>query len=114
GNAYVTGSTSNKDLPVSEGGLPYSGGYSTDAYVVKLNTTGTALAYVTYLGGSRDDFGRGIAVDSAGNAYVLVFTYSGNFPTTAGSFRPTVNGLQTDTIAVAKLSLDDAGHVFLG
>ena len=38
--------------------------------MTKLNPTGSALIYSTYLGGSNDDFGFGIAVDGAGNAYV--------------------------------------------
>jgi hypothetical protein len=49
--------------------------------VAKLNPTGSALVYSTYLGGSGDDFGYGIAVDSSGNAYVTGETFSHNFPT---------------------------------
>jgi hypothetical protein len=58
-----------------------------DAFVTKFNAAGSALVYSTYLGGSRDEQGRGIAVDSAGNAYVTGFTKSTNFPT--------VNALQS-------------------
>ena len=54
---------------------------ASDAFVAKLNPTGSALVYSTYLGGSVDDFGYGIAVDSAGDAYVTGFTESTNFPT---------------------------------
>ena len=58
-----------------------------DAFVTKINATGTAIVYSTYLGGSGDDFGSGIAVDTAGNAYVTGLTNSPgtNFPGTAGS-----------------------------
>src|SRR5262249_44325219 len=55
------------------------GGY--DAFVAKLNASGSALVYATYLGGSGDDVANGIAVDLAGNAYVTGWTYSANFPT---------------------------------
>src|ERR1019366_175511 len=52
-----------------------------DAFVAKLSPTGSALVYSTYLGGSGNDQGTGIAVDSFGNAYVTGFTASRNFPT---------------------------------
>ncbi|PYV36234.1 MAG: cell surface protein, partial [Acidobacteria bacterium] len=62
-----------------------------DAFVTKLNATGSALVYSTYLGGSTDDFGIGIAVDSAGNAYVAGRTNSTNFPT-ASPFQAAFGG----------------------
>ena len=52
--------------------------------MTKLNPAGSALVYSTYLGGSGDDNGNGIAVDAAGNAYVTGSTRSTNFPTTPG------------------------------
>ena len=62
-------------------------------FVTKLNPTGTALAYSTYLGGSQVDDGRAIAVDSAGNAYAVGFSSSTDFPTTpARSTRPPTAG----------------------
>src|SRR4029079_10543064 len=63
-----------------------------DAFVTKLNANGTALIYSTYLGGTDYDDPRGIAIDSAGNAYVTGETASIDFPTTAGSFQPTHHG----------------------
>ena len=89
GNAYVTGYTVG-GFPGTAGSLiqsTYGGGlfYGSDAFVTKLNAAGTALVYSTYLGGSGDDFGDGIAVDPAGNAYVTGQTSSSNFPGTAGS-----------------------------
>ena len=72
GNAYVTGVTQSTDFPTAHplqavygGGMVYG-----DAFVAKLNPAGSALVYSTYLGGSGVDEGTGIAVDSAGNAYV--------------------------------------------
>ena len=80
GNAYVTGYTYSIDFPTVNALRPDSGGYY-DAFVAKLNAAGSALLYSTYLGGSDDDEGWGIAVDSAGNAYVAGYTYSIDFPT---------------------------------
>src|SRR5437899_7550461 len=62
------------------------------AFVTKLNPTGSALVYSTYLGGSSDDRGLGIAVDSGGHAYVTGRTNSMNFPTTPGALQTTSGG----------------------
>src|SRR5258708_13693055 len=56
-----------------------------DAFVAKMNAAGTALVYSTYLGGSGDDVGRSVAVDSSGNAYVTGGTASTNFPGASSS-----------------------------
>ena len=80
GNAYVTGSTDSGDFPVHLARQGNNGG-STDAFVTKLNAAGSAVVYSTYLGGSGADFGQGIAVDGAGNAYVTGYTNSTAFPT---------------------------------
>jgi hypothetical protein len=92
GEAYVTGFTTSTNLPTTTGAPQtfYAGGG--DAFVAKLNTAGSALIYSTYLGGSVDDQATGIAIDPAGEAYVVGSTYSTNFPTTAGALQPTVAG----------------------
>jgi Beta-propeller repeat len=81
GNAYVTGSTDSANFPTASPLQALYGGGGGDAFVAKLNTNGSALVYSTYLGGSADDFGQGIAVDSSGNAYVTGVTLSTDFPT---------------------------------
>jgi hypothetical protein len=80
GNAYVTGTTYSTDFPTMNPLQPTNGGAS-DAFVAKIDPTGSALAYSTYLGGNGDDSGSGITVDSAGNAYVDGYTGSTDFPT---------------------------------
>jgi hypothetical protein len=87
GNAYVTGTTRSDEttFPVIGGpGLTYNG--SDDAFVAKVNASGTALDYAGYIGGAGSDIGFGIAVDGFGNAYVTGSTDSGEatFPTTVG------------------------------
>ena len=77
GNAYITGST-NGGLPTVSAFQPSYAGNS-DAFVAKLDATGSSLLYASYLGGTGSDFGRGIAVDSEGNAYLTGGTI-GAFP----------------------------------
>ena len=87
GNAYVTGNTTSSEatFPVTVGpSLTFSG--LIDAFVAKVNATGTALVYCGYIGGSDFDQGEGIAVDNSGNAYVTGLTDSteASFPVTVG------------------------------
>jgi adhesin/invasin len=93
GNAYVSGYTSSSDFPTAAGAyqITFAGG-SHDVFVSELNATGTALTYSTYLGGSGDDQGYGIAVDSSGAIYVTGSTTSADFPTTPGAFQPAPSG----------------------
>jgi hypothetical protein len=80
GDAYVTGVTSSTKFPLQSPLQPIIGG-GADAFVAELNPTGSKLVYSTYLGGSGDDTGLAIAVDSNKNAYVTGVTGSTNFPT---------------------------------
>ncbi len=80
GNAYVTGWTDSPDFPLQKALQAYNGGGS-DAFVAEISAAGTSLVYSTYLGGTEDDWGDHIAVDSSGNAYVTGATYSTDFPT---------------------------------
>ena len=75
----MTGETYSTDFPTKNAFQRTFGG-EWDAFVTKLNPSGS-LVYSTYLGGSGMDWGRGIAVDSSGNAYVTGETYSPDFPT---------------------------------
>src|SRR5262249_40921367 len=80
GNAYVSGFTQSTNFPTIN---PLQASYSgnQDAFVTKIDPTGSACMYSTYLGGSGGEGGRGIAVDGSGNAYVSGQTGSNNFPT---------------------------------
>ena len=81
GNAYLTGDTGSLDFPTMNPLQPAYAGGPFDAFVAKLDAAGSALVYSTYLGGIEDDSGAGIAVDSAGNAYLTGDTNSLDFPT---------------------------------
>ncbi len=127
GSAYVTGYTSSQDFPVSAGALDTSCGASGlcdglvdddgdgnsstittfDAFVAKLDPAGNTLAYATYLGGERYDYGNAIAVDSAGRAYVAGETRSAAFPGApfSGAYQGTIAGSYDGYVA----RLDAAG-----
>jgi hypothetical protein len=94
GNAYITGQTYSSNFPTTPGAFQTGlGGLSAEnAFVSKLNAAGSALVYSTYLGGSSDDHGSGVAVDASGSAYVAGFTDSINFPTTPGAFQTVLRG----------------------
>jgi hypothetical protein len=82
GSAYIAGYTSSVAFPVTSGGFQKSyGGGVQDAFVAKLNSSGSGLIYCTYLGGIGNDVANGIAVDAAGQAYVVGYTDSTDFPT---------------------------------
>jgi hypothetical protein len=86
GNAYVTGLTQSTDFPTANPLQPsYRGNVDEnengDAFVTKINPSGSAYVYSTYLGGSGGDAGYGIALDTSGNAYVTGRADSSDFPT---------------------------------
>ncbi|GAA5185716.1 hypothetical protein GCM10023322_30340 [Rugosimonospora acidiphila] len=93
GDAYVTGFTQSSTFPTTPGAFDRTGSANDDldAFVSKLNPTGTGLVYSTFLGGSNFEWGRDIALDAAGDVYVAGQTKSSNFPTTSGAFDRTFN-----------------------
>lgn len=119
GNAYITGSTESSGAgayPTTPGVFqPYYKGGG-DVFVTKLNATGTALMFSTYLGGSDGEAGYGIAVDLSGNVYVTGGTISNGtgpsgFPTTNGAFQTLINGTKGDAF-VTKLNSTGTGLIF--
>jgi len=109
GAVYVLGFTTSADFPkVNAVQLTYNGGQ--DMFVAKLTPDGTALVYATYLGGSDRDVPIGIAVDSAGAAYVIGSTFSQDFPTVQ-ALQPTFAGGSEDAM-VAKLSADGSRLIY--
>jgi hypothetical protein len=110
GNAYVTGHTTASDFPTTQGAFQtICGGCSPagvvgDAFVTKLNPTGSALVYSTFLGGGSDEGGNGIAIDAAGNAYISGSTTSSNFPTTTDAFQTALGGNGSGDAFFSKLN----------
>jgi len=109
GNAYITGVTTSLDFPTVNAFQPslkigVAIGIPSDAFVAKLNPSGTALLYSTYLGGGSVDAANGIAVDSTGNAYVTGFAASKDFPTTAGAFQTKASSTNGGDAFITKLN----------
>jgi uncharacterized repeat protein (TIGR01451 family) len=107
GSAYVTGSTASKNFPVRNALQAKLLG-NKNAFVVKLNPAGNALVFGTYLGGSGSDIGNGVAVDSAGNSYVVGDTTSATFP--VSGYQKSYHGSQD--VFVAKVSADGSRLVY--
>jgi hypothetical protein len=141
GNVYVTGWTMSPDLPVRNPVFGFTGGEGypdcehfgcPDAFVAKLAPGGRELIYATYLAGSRLDEATGIALDTAGNAYVVGRTNSEDFPaggdpqTVSGGSRVFVVKLAPDgsfawtryvgptgSLTEADVAVDDAGRLYV-
>jgi hypothetical protein len=92
GNAYVVGTSQTADFPTTPGAFQTSLAGGQNAFVTKLNPSGSALVYSTYLGGTYAEDGSSIAVDPSGNAYVTGWTGSSDFPTTPGAFQTSLAG----------------------
>ena len=107
GSAYVTGTTISANFPVRNALQSHLAG-GRNAFVLKLNPAGNTLVYSTYLGGNASDNGNGIAVDAAGDAYVVGDTTSVNFPAT-GMQRANHGGQDA---FVAKLSADGSSLLY--
>jgi len=118
GSAYVTGYTSSTAFPTTPGALKTSNISYQTAFVAKLNASGTALVYSTYLGGSGQmnggthDAGAAIAVDSVGNAYVVGSTTSPDFPLTPGAFETTSTSIFTGAGFVTKLNPSGSAAIY--
>ncbi|MEP7362387.1 MAG: SBBP repeat-containing protein [Acidobacteriota bacterium] len=103
GNIFVVGSTSSNNFPTSNGAYDQTyGGGGMDAFVVKLNSTGTQRIFSTYLGGNGADTALRVQTDSQGNPYVTGTTRSRDFPTTGGAPQRELKGGQD--IFLCKLS----------
>jgi hypothetical protein len=123
GNAYVIGTTSSTDFPTTTGAFDRTLATAPDIFVSKLNATGTALLYSTYLGGTPTptrgagsdpfEFGRAIAVDASGNAYITGQTTSSDFPITAGAFQTTIHASEFDATETFVAKLNPTGSALL-
>jgi hypothetical protein len=110
-NAYVTGKTASTDFPTVNAFQPAFGGGNDDAFVAKLNPDGSALVYSTYLGGggSEGNLSR-IALDNAGDAYIVGSTDSQDFPI-ANAIQSARSG-PGDNAFITKLNAEGNGLIY--
>ena len=108
--AYIVGTTSSPNFPTTPGAFDTTANGGFDVFVTRLNASGSALIYSTFLGGSGTDGASGLAVDAAGNAYIGGGTASPNFPVTPGAFSTVLTG--SGDAFVTKLNAAGSGLIF--
>lgn len=112
GNAYVTGYANGYDFPITPG-APQTQGMNHDAFVAKLDSSGSTLLYSVRLGGAGSDYANGIAIDNAGNAVITGYTLSRPFPT-FNAYQPDRGGFPTGaTVDAFAAKLNDLGTQWL-
>jgi hypothetical protein len=102
GSAYVIGYTLSTDFPTF---IPYQDSLkgSYDVFVTKINSAGSALAYSTYLGGTKIDIGQAITVDGSGRAYLIGYTMSNDFPVVA-AYQGTISSTDKPDLFISRLN----------
>jgi hypothetical protein len=106
GNVYVVGYTNSTNFPMITTSqiapndcLPCG-----NVFITKLNPKGTAILYTTVLGGSLSESAKGVSVDSVGNAYITGYSFSKDFPVTAGAFQTNKRSVNGTDVFVTKLN----------
>ena len=92
GNAWLAGASAADGTTTADAFDPFFNGGTSDAYVAKLNATGSALTFASFLGGSESEGANDVALDPGGNVYLTGHTYSADFTTTPGAFDRTCGG----------------------
>lgn len=115
GNLYVTGYTGSEDFPTSDGAAQteFTGGDETvpyDAFVTKVDPTGSEVVYSTYIGGDAIDMALDITVDATGAAYVIGKTSSSDFPTTPGALDNRARS--ADNVFLTKIAPDGRSFAY--
>jgi len=101
GYAFIAGSTSSSDFPVTAGSWRHSFRAQEEAFVLKLDPTGKTLVYSTFLGGGGSNRATGLRIDQSGNCHITGYTNSVDFPTTSGAAQANFGGGFFDAFAAA-------------
>ncbi|NYT07308.1 MAG: PKD domain-containing protein, partial [Methanomicrobiales archaeon] len=109
GSAYIAGTTNSTDFPVANP-LQAALAGQTDAFIARLAPNGTSLIYSTYIGGTGQDYGYAIDIDTAGNAYITGSTDSKIFPVTSVLHHTTLAGI--NDAYIVKVSADGEDLVY--
>ena len=104
GVVTAVGDGPSKDFPTTPGALQSTAGAFYNGFFVRLNVSGTALLYSTYLGSNGSDVMRGVALDVSGAAYITGETDSADFLTTPGAFQRSLRSGAANRIFVMKFS----------
>jgi beta propeller repeat protein len=112
GQAYLAGATDSLDFPTVNGALPAPLG-NTDGYLAKLSSTGAALLYATFAGGSQNDYATGVAVDLAGNAYLAGTTLSRDLLIVNGFQSLIGGGVTYGDAFMERINTNDSGSLSL-
>lgn len=110
GNAYLAGQTDSTNFPLNRAAQAINHG-GMDVFVAELNTSGSALLFSTYLGGSSSDIANALAIDAFQNVYIAGATASVDFPVSSAAYQAVHAGGVYDAFA-AKLNLTSAAVVF--
>lgn len=113
GDVVIAGKTSSQDFPTMNPLQGYLSGSTTSGFVTKLNSSGAALVYSTYLGGGDGDSAQGIALDSLDNAYVTGQTFNSSFTTTAGAFQTKCGSCSNGNSNAYVAVINPAGSAFV-
>ncbi len=114
GNAYITGYSedSTTDYPTTTGVFDTTHNGKCDAFITKLNSTGSNLLFSTFLGGSEDDIALDIELNTDGNIFITGYTVSSNFPATSGAYDTTFGGNNYNDGWITKLSQNGTSLVY--
>ncbi len=110
GQATLTGVTSSSDFPSTPGAFATASQGPSDGFVARLNSTGSALVFSTFLGGSNGEVPQGLALDGSGTAFVAGVTSSGDFPVTPGALDTTAQG--SSDVFVTRLDATGSGLLY--
>lgn len=106
GHIYITGLTASADFLATPDSFDPSYNNGRDAFLTKLNPTGTHISYSTFLGGNNEDAANGLTLDDSNFAYIIGETHSANFPTTINAISPTLSGERAAFVTI----LDESGQ----